>query len=80
MSCCNNYSDGDCCTFDVNFGILTEIEKGIEWYDGSYEITPSQSEQSIPIAHLTAKQDIKVNPIPSNYGKVSQIGNELTIE
>ena len=80
MSCCNNYGNGDCCTFEVNFGIVTEIEKGVEYYEGSYEFTPSQSEQIISIAKQTAKQNITINPIPKNYGKVSQIGNELTIE
>lgn len=67
-------------SFDVDFGIIVESGTHVDYYEGSYEITPTQSEQSIPIAHLTAKQDIKVNPIPSNYGKVSQIGNELVIE
>ncbi len=64
--------------FDVELEIVADGAS--TYYDGSYEITPTQSEQTIPIAHLTAKQDIKVNPIPSNYGKITQIGNELTIE
>ena len=78
MSCCGN--DMNCCQFNVDFGIIYEIEKSIQWFEGPYEFTPSDEEQTIEIAKLTAKQNIKVNPIPSNYGKVSQIGNDLVIE
>ena len=66
--------------FSVNFGEIHEVEVGSDWYEGSYEFTPSQSEQTIEIAKQTAKQNITINPIPKNYGKVSQVGNELTIE
>lgn len=78
MPCCGN--DMNCCQFDVDFGIIYEIEKGVQWYEGSYTFTPSQEAQTIPIKQLTAKENITVEPIPSNYGKVTQIGNELTIE
>lgn len=78
MTCCGN--DMNCCQFDVDFGIIYEVEKGIQWYEGSYEFTPSQSEQTIEIAKQTAKQNITINPIPKNYGKVSQVGNDLVIE
>ena len=67
--------------FDVELEIIAEGGSvDIEWYEGSYEFTPSQEEQTIEIAKQTAKTDIKINPIPKNYGKVSQVGNELTIE
>ena len=67
--------------FDVELEIIAEGgSTDIEWYEGSYEFTPSQSEQTISIAKQTAKQNITINPIPKNYGKVSQIGNDLVIE
>ena len=67
--------------FDVELEIIAEGGSvDIEWYEGPYEFTPSQEEQTIEIAKQTAKQNITINPIPKNYGKVSQIGNELTIE
>lgn len=66
--------------FQVNFGEIHEVEVTSDWYEGSYEFTPTQSEQTVLIAKQTAKTDIKINPIPKNYGKVSQIGNELVIE
>ena len=67
--------------FDVELEIIAEGGSAdIDWYEGSYEFTPSQEEQTVSIAKQTAKTDIKINPIPKNYGKVSQVGNELTIE
>lgn len=66
--------------FQVNFGEIHEVEVTSDWYEGPYEFAPSQSEQTIEIAKQTAKRNITINPIPKNYGKVSQIGNELTIE
>ena len=67
-------------TFDVDFGTVTESGAHLVYYEGSYEFTPSQEEQTVLIAKQTAKTDIKINQIPKNYGKVSQIGNELVIE
>ena len=66
--------------FQVNFGEIHEVEVTSDWYEGSYEFTPSQEEQTIEIAKQTAKQNITINPIPKNYGKVSQVGNDLVIE
>ena len=48
-------------------------------YDGPYEFTPTAEEQTVPIAQLQARQDITINPIPSNYGLVTYNGNIITI-
>ena len=48
-------------------------------YDGPYEFTPTAEEQTIPIAQLQARQDITINPIPSNWGLVTYNGNVITI-
>ena len=48
-------------------------------YDGPYEFTPTAEEQTVPIAQLQAKQDITINPIPSNWGLVTYNGNVITI-
>lgn len=67
--------------FDIDLEIIAEGGSvDIDWYEGAYEFTPSQSEQTIEIAKQTAKQNITINPIPNNYGKVSQVGNDLVIE
>lgn len=48
-------------------------------YSGSYEITPTQQTQTIPINGLLAADDITVNPIPSNYGLITWDGSTLTV-
>lgn len=48
-------------------------------YDGDYAFTPSQQEQTIPIKDLMARQDITIEPIPSNYGLITWNGSTLTV-
>lgn len=48
-------------------------------YDGSYEWTPTQQTQTIPIAGEKAITDITINPIPSNYGLITWDGSTLTV-
>ncbi len=48
-------------------------------YTGSYEFTPSSETQTILIKGLTAKQDIIINPVPSNYGLITWDGSVLTV-
>lgn len=48
-------------------------------YAGEYEITPSSEIQTIPIEGKVAKQDIIINPIPSNYGRITWDGTTLTV-
>lgn len=48
-------------------------------YDGAYEWTPSDSVQTIEIADKKALTDIRINPIPSNYGLITWNGSVLTV-
>ena len=48
-------------------------------YTGEYEWTPTEEPQTIPICDKTATRDIVINPIPSNYGKISWNGSTLTV-
>ena len=48
-------------------------------YTGSYEFTPSDEVQTISIQDQMADADIIINPIPSNYGRVTWNGSVLTI-
>lgn len=50
-----------------------------DYYDGDYSITPTTQEQTIPIVGLTARQNITVGAIPSNYGLVTWNGSTLTV-
>ena len=58
---------------------LEVVVVGAENYEGSYEWTPTQETQTIPIYGLRAKDDIVINPIPSNYGKIAWNGAVLTV-
>lgn len=48
-------------------------------YDGPYEVTPSQSTQTLPTANKTLLNNVTVNPIPSNYGLITWNGSVLTV-
>lgn len=50
-----------------------------EYYTGSYLYTPTQSRQTIPIAQLTATEDIVIEAIPDNYGLITWNGSTLTV-
>ena len=66
--------------------VTEEIEVGgdvampvTSYFTGDYEITPSNETQTISISGKTAKQNITINPIPSNYGLITWDGSTLTV-
>lgn len=48
-------------------------------YHGEYEVTPSEEEQVLETAMKTLSQNVVVNPIPSNYGRISYNGSVITV-
>ena len=66
-------------TINVTPNIGSVIYREHEAFSGPYEYTPSSEEQTVPIAYLMASQDIKINPIPSNYGLVTWNGSTITV-
>lgn len=48
-------------------------------YTGATEVTPSEETQTLLTHGLTVVQDIVVNPIPTNYGRISYSGGILTV-
>lgn len=48
-------------------------------YRGSYVVTPSDETQTLRTANCELIADIVINPIPSNYGKISWDGSTLRI-
>lgn len=48
-------------------------------YDGPYEFTPSSEAQTVRIDGMRAKNDIVINPIPSNYGRLEWNGSVLRV-
>ena len=61
--------------FDIDFGGQAQINP----YSGSYEITPSSSEQVLLTKEKYLSKDVVINPIPSNYGLVTWDGTTLTV-
>lgn len=49
-------------------------------YDGGLSITPTDQEQVIEIQGKMASQNIVVEPIPSNYGRIIWDGSHLSIK
>lgn len=48
-------------------------------YDGAYVFTPSSETQSISIRGKKADHDIVINPVPSQYGRITWNGSSLTV-
>lgn len=55
------------------------VTGNLDWFEGPYEWTPTQSTQTIPIIGKGASEDIIINPIPSNYGLITWDGAILTV-
>lgn len=49
-------------------------------YDGITEITPSEETQILQTADKTVMEEIVINPIPANYGRIIYDGAHLRIE
>ena len=49
-------------------------------YTGATEVTPSEETQTLLTHGLTVVQDIVVNPIPTNYGRITYMAGIITVE
>lgn len=58
---------------------IASVEFPEEVYAGEYTFTPSDAEQTILINGKIAEHNIKINPIPSNYGKITWDGSKITV-
>ena len=66
----------------LNASFGTPIVREVVWddpYGGPYEVTPTQSAQTLETALKTCVQNIVINPIPSNYGLITYNGSVLTV-
>lgn len=50
-----------------------------EGYTGETTITPSESAQTLETRGLVLPENITIQPIPSNYGRISWNGSTLTV-
>ena len=48
-------------------------------YDGEYEFVPSSDRQVISTHDHSLLQDIVIDPIPDNYGRISWNGSVITV-
>jgi len=62
----------------ASFGEVQYIEVG-DYYAGDYEITPGDESQTLAVAGKLMAQDVVINSIPSNYGKIEWNGSTLTV-
>lgn len=59
--------------------VVGNAMRSVPDYHGSYEVTPTQSTQTLSVAGKRMAQDLVVNPIPSNYGLITWDGSTLTV-
>ena len=61
--------------------IDTTINMGelIEHYSGEHVVTPSDELQTLSTEGYALDSNIIINPIPSNYGKITWNGSTLTV-
>lgn len=50
-----------------------------EEYRGTHEVTPSGETQILMTAEKVVRENIVINPIPSNYGKITWDGRVITV-
>lgn len=48
-------------------------------YEGEYVFTPSAQEQVIPTGRRVLLNNIVINPIPQNYGRITYDGAIITV-
>ena len=48
-------------------------------YDGEYDVTPTDEVQILETRGLMMRRNVTIGAIPSNYGRVSWNGFELTV-
>ena len=48
-------------------------------YQGPYEVTPTEATQTLPTEGLMMAQNVKVKPIPNNYGLITWNGSVITV-
>ena len=62
-----------------DIGITTGILPVTDIYGGPYEITPANAPQTLETTHLVMRENVVVNPVPSNYGLITWNGATLTV-
>ena len=61
------------------FGVITAMREIYPVYDGPMEITPTAETQVLDTTMRSLIDNIVINPIPSDYGKITWNGSTLTV-
>ena len=48
-------------------------------YEGEYTVVPGEDAQALPTAGKSLAQDVTVEPIPSNYGRIAWNGAAIMV-
>lgn len=68
-----SFNDGG--AFDVDFG-TTPTQSD---YDGPYEVTPTEQEQTLLTSDKVLAANVVVKPIPNNYGLITWNGSTIKV-
>lgn len=63
--------------YPVNAGAIERIVP--DPYTGEYEVTPSEETQILQTMNKNMTQNVTINPIPSDYGRITWNGSVLTV-
>lgn len=64
-------------TISATLGVPVYAEH--ETYEGTTEVTPSDEAQVLLTSGLLMVDNITINPIPSNYGRIEWNGSIITV-
>ena len=64
---------------DLSSGLAIQIYVPDNPFSGPYEVTPSAETQTLATEGMVMDRDVVINPIPSNYGRLSWNGSTLTV-
>lgn len=64
---------------DLSSSLAVSVFIPTDPYSGPYAVTPSEHTQVLHTANLSMANDVTVNPIPSNYGRITWDGHTLTV-
>lgn len=63
---------------DGEYGEIIKVKEG-DPYRGQTVVTPSEERQTLQTTGLLMPADIVIEPIPSNYGRITWNGATLTV-
>lgn len=64
----------------ASMGVAAPIVVGLlPEYEGSYEVTPTEDTQVLNTKDKQTRDNVIINPIPTNYGLISWDGHVITV-